>query len=104
MSSKKQFPNIIICGTPGMSSFFHFFLSLFYFCLCAIGVGTSSLCQGLCSSNKSLKYININDLAKKNACELKVLQFVKLNLGEGIEKKQDNFVDEVAKMTSTGNN
>ncbi|CAF1309566.1 unnamed protein product [Rotaria magnacalcarata] len=46
MSMKKQLPNIIICGTPG--------------------VGKSDLGQQLRSSNKSLKYININDLAKKN--------------------------------------
>ncbi|CAF3657241.1 unnamed protein product [Rotaria sp. Silwood1] len=46
MSFKKQLPNIIICGTPS--------------------VGKSRLCQELCSSNKLLKYININDLAKKN--------------------------------------
>ncbi|CAF1147965.1 unnamed protein product [Adineta steineri] len=46
MTSKKQFPNIIICGTPG--------------------VGKSRLCQELCSLNSSLKYININDLAKQN--------------------------------------
>jgi broad-specificity NMP kinase len=30
------------------------------------GVGKSRLCQELCSSNKSLKYININELAKQN--------------------------------------
>jgi elongation factor Ts len=46
----------------------------------------------------------VGDLAKKHSCEIKIKQFVKLNLGEGIEKKQDNFVDEVAKMTSSGNN
>lgn len=46
----------------------------------------------------------IAELAKKHSCTIQVKQFVKLNLGEGIEKKQDNFVDEVAKMTGAGNN
>lgn len=46
----------------------------------------------------------VADLGKKHSCEIKIKQFVKLNLGEGIEKKQDNFVDEVAKMTSPGKN
>ncbi|UJR31846.1 hypothetical protein I4U23_019322 [Adineta vaga] len=45
MSSTKQLPNIVICGTPG--------------------VGKSRLCQELCSANKSLKYLNINDIAKE---------------------------------------
>jgi adenylate kinase len=31
----------------------------------SLGVGKSRLCQELCSANKSLKYININDLAKQ---------------------------------------
>jgi elongation factor Ts len=31
--------------------------------------------------------------------DLSVSKFVKLNLGEGIEKKEDNLADEVAKMT-----
>ncbi len=46
----------------------------------------------------------VADLAKKHACTIQVKQFVKLNLGEGIEKKQDNFLEEVAKMTGAGNN
>jgi len=45
MSSTKQLPNIIICGTPG--------------------VGKTRLCQELCSANKFLTCININDLAKQ---------------------------------------
>ncbi|CAF1027545.1 unnamed protein product [Rotaria sordida] len=45
MSSTKQLPNIVICGTPG--------------------VGKSRLCEELCLTNKSLTYININDLAKQ---------------------------------------
>ncbi len=39
---------------------------LFYLWLYFAGVGKSRLCQELCSSNKSLKYINIIDLAKQN--------------------------------------
>lgn len=39
------------------------------------------------------------DLGKKHQCEITIKEFAKLNLGEGIEKKSDNFVDEVAKMT-----
>ena len=31
-----------------------------------LGVGKTRLCQELCTSNKSLKYININELARKN--------------------------------------
>ncbi|CAF3466531.1 unnamed protein product [Rotaria socialis] len=45
MSSTKQLPNIVVCGTPG--------------------VGKSRLCEALCSKNKSLTYININALAKQ---------------------------------------
>ncbi|CAF1049982.1 unnamed protein product [Adineta ricciae] len=46
MTSKKQYPNIMICGTHG--------------------VGKSHLCQQLCSSNSSLKHIDITDLAKQH--------------------------------------
>ncbi|CAF1177246.1 unnamed protein product [Adineta ricciae] len=46
MSSNQQLPNIVICGTPG--------------------VGKTRLCQELCSANKSLTYLSINDLAKQH--------------------------------------
>lgn len=46
----------------------------------------------------------VSEMGKKHACELQIKQFVKLNLGEGIEKKQDNFLEEVAKMTGAGKN
>ncbi|TDJ09323.1 MAG: translation elongation factor Ts [Deltaproteobacteria bacterium] len=41
----------------------------------------------------------INDLTMKLGEKISVRRFVKYNLGEGIEKKQDNLADEVAKMT-----
>jgi len=44
----------------------------------------------------------LNDLVLKLREKIVVRRFVKYNLGEGIEKKQDNFADEVAQM-SKGN-
>ena len=41
----------------------------------------------------------IDSVAKKAGATLKVTEFLKFNLGEGIEKREDNFADEVAKMT-----
>tara|TARA_R110000868_G_scaffold296349_2_gene556585 strand:+ start:671 stop:1567 length:897 start_codon:yes stop_codon:yes gene_type:complete len=41
--------------------------------------------------------------AKTAGADIKVLGFKKLNLGEGIEKKEDNLADEVAKMTGLKN-
>ncbi len=41
--------------------------------------------------------------AKNVGADIKVLGFKKLNLGEGIEKKEDNLADEVAKMTGLKN-
>ena len=41
--------------------------------------------------------------AKALGSDVKVLGFKKLNLGEGIEKKEDNLADEVAKMTGLKN-
>lgn len=41
----------------------------------------------------------INDLTMKLGEKISVRRFVKYNLGEGIEKKEDNLADEVAKMT-----
>jgi elongation factor Ts len=37
--------------------------------------------------------------AKELGADLRVLGFQKINLGEGIEKKQDNLAEEVAKLT-----
>ena len=42
----------------------------------------------------------IAEVAGKVGGEIAVKSFHKLNLGEGIEKKEDNLADEVAKMTS----
>ena len=41
----------------------------------------------------------IAEVAKKVGSEITVKGFEKLNLGEGIEKKEDNLAEEVAKMT-----
>ena len=41
----------------------------------------------------------IEDAAKTAGTEIVVAGFSKMNLGEGIEKKEDNLADEVAKMT-----
>lgn len=41
----------------------------------------------------------IQDASKKIGSDVVVKAFHKLNLGEGIEKKEDNLADEVAKMT-----
>ncbi len=41
----------------------------------------------------------LNDLTLKLGEKIAIRRFVKYNLGEGIEKKEDNFVEEVAKMT-----
>ena len=42
----------------------------------------------------------INNLTMKVGEKISVRRFVKYNLGEGIEKKEDNLADEVAKMTA----
>lgn len=41
----------------------------------------------------------IENVSKTTGTNLKVTKFIKFNLGEGIEKKADNFAEEVAKMT-----
>jgi elongation factor Ts len=41
----------------------------------------------------------VKDVSKKAGSDIVVKAFHKLNLGEGIEKKEDNLADEVAKMT-----
>lgn len=45
----------------------------------------------------------VASIAKNVGGEIKILSFKKLNLGEGIEKKEDNLADEVAKMTGLKN-
>lgn len=42
-------------------------------------------------------------VAKNAGSDIKVIGFKKLNLGEGIEKKEDNLAEEVAKMTGMKN-
>lgn len=41
----------------------------------------------------------IESVSKEVGANIKVTKFVKFGLGEGIQKKVDNFADEVAKMT-----
>lgn len=41
----------------------------------------------------------VQEVSKKVGSEIIIKGFHKLNLGEGIEKKEDNLADEVAKMT-----
>jgi elongation factor Ts len=43
--------------------------------------------------------MNIKKLIASVGSDIEVVAFHKLNLGEGIEKKEDNLADEVAKMT-----
>lgn len=45
----------------------------------------------------------VDSVAKEIGAELTVAGFKKLNLGEGIEKKEDNLAEEVAKMTGGSN-
>ncbi len=42
----------------------------------------------------------LQNVGKEIGAEITIARFAKLNLGEGIEKKQDNLADEVAKMTN----
>lgn len=45
----------------------------------------------------------IAEVGKKVDAEISINSFYQMNLGEGIEKKEDNLADEVAKMTSGSN-
>ena len=45
----------------------------------------------------------VESISKKVGANLKITQFYKMNLGEGIQKKEDNFAEEVAKMTGIKN-
>ena len=49
-------------------------------------------------SDKTIQDL-INELTLKIGEKISVRRFVKFNLGEGIEKREDNLADEVAKMT-----
>ena len=40
----------------------------------------------------------IADVAKKMGAEIKIKGFVRYGKGEGLEKREDNFADEIAKM------
>ena len=40
----------------------------------------------------------IADCAKSTGCEIVVTRFVRYEMGEGIEKRQDNFADEIAQQ------
>ncbi len=42
---------------------------------------------------------HVEEMAAKAGAKLTVVKFVKLVVGEGVEKKEDNFAEEVAKMT-----
>jgi elongation factor Ts len=41
----------------------------------------------------------VEKVAKETGASIKITQFIKLNLGEGIEKKSENFAEEIAKLT-----
>lgn len=45
----------------------------------------------------------VDSIAKETGATIKITKFIKLNLGEGVEKKSENFAEEIAKITS-GNN
>ncbi len=40
----------------------------------------------------------VADVAKKTGAEIEVIKFIRLEKGEGLEKREDNFADEVAGM------
>ena len=40
----------------------------------------------------------VADVAKKTGADIKVVNFIRLEKGEGLEKREDNFADEVASM------
>jgi len=42
---------------------------------------------------------HVEEMAAKAGAKLTVTKFIKLVVGEGVEKKEDNFAEEVAKMT-----
>ena len=48
------------------------------------------------SSMSVAKYLD--SVAKKIGGDIKIVDFVRFEKGEGLEKKEDNFADEVASM------
>lgn len=42
----------------------------------------------------------LEEESKKTGCEIKLTEFVRFEVGEGIEKKEENFAEEVAKQMS----
>ena len=40
----------------------------------------------------------LDSVAKKIGGDIKIVDFVRFEKGEGLEKKEDNFADEVASM------
>ena len=43
----------------------------------------------------------VDRVAKSNNASIKILKFVRFETGEGIEKKQENFAEEVAKQMNS---
>lgn len=41
----------------------------------------------------------VEKVGKETGASIKITKFIKLNLGEGIEKKSENFAEEIAKLT-----
>jgi elongation factor Ts len=41
----------------------------------------------------------VEKVSKETGATIKITKFIKLNLGEGIEKKSENFAEEIAKLT-----
>lgn len=41
----------------------------------------------------------VEEVSKTVGASVKIAKFIKFNLGEGLQKKEDNFAEEVAKMT-----
>lgn len=41
----------------------------------------------------------VEEVSKTVGASIKISKFIKFNLGEGLQKKEDNFAEEVAKMT-----
>lgn len=50
------------------------------------------------AENKETVAKYVEQVAKNAGCDIKVKQFVRFETGEGLEKKEDNFADEVASM------
>jgi elongation factor Ts len=54
--------------------------------------------QPFVKENKITVEQHVKNVAKELAGEIKLVKFTRFEAGEGIEKKQDNFAEEVAKM------